>query len=184
MIDLSVGLETERLKLQPVSLRHAEGLYSAVVTSRGELLPWMPWARDPTLDGNRLYTEKASTDWKEARAYHFALVGRETGLVLGVAGLNRGDASTFELHYWIRSDHAGRGLTTEACTALLDWAVHALGATTFTLWAGRANAPSRRVAEKLGFTDTGPLAWEPEGGFGTFPAHSYELSPSASRRSA
>ena len=36
---------------------------------------------------------------------------RETGLILGVAGLNAKGADAAELHYWIRTDRAGKGLT-------------------------------------------------------------------------
>lgn len=177
MSDISASLKTERLVLQPVSAGHAHGLHSAVIASRAELLPWMPWALDPTAEANRLYTEEAALAAKEGREYHFALVDRASGLVLGVAGVNReDDPGTFELHYWMRSDHTGLGLTTEACRALLKWAEEVLGATRFSLWAGSANVASRRVAEKLGFIDIGPLGWKPEGGLGTFSAQSFELS--------
>jgi len=34
-----------------VNTSHAEGIHAAVVASRPELLPWMPWAREPSLPG-------------------------------------------------------------------------------------------------------------------------------------
>ena len=102
--------------------------------------------------------------------------------MLGVAGLNRNGDGSVELHYWIRSDRAGRGLTTEACRALIAWAPGALGVRRLTLWAGRANTASRRVAAKLGFAHLGPLDWRPDGGLGTFDAESYELSLPPFRR--
>jgi RimJ/RimL family protein N-acetyltransferase len=80
-----------------------------------------------------------------------------------------------ELHYWIRTDHSGQGLTTEACKELIAWAPRALGVNRLTLWAGRDNAASRRVASKLGFEHLGPLDWQPEGGLGPFDAESYAL---------
>ena len=46
-------LETERLRLEPVSAGHSEALHQAVIASRPELLPWMPWAREPTPEGGR-----------------------------------------------------------------------------------------------------------------------------------
>jgi RimJ/RimL family protein N-acetyltransferase len=120
-------------------------------------------------------TQRAPRDWLEDRAFHFALIERDTGGVLGVAGLNREAQDQAELHYWIRSDHAGRGLTTEACRALIDWARTSLQLSTLTLWAGRDNHASRRVAAKLGFKHLGPLEWRPEGGQGHFDAEYYEL---------
>lgn len=160
-------IKTERLILEPIEQRHAEGILAATVASRPELLPWMPWAKAPTIEGVREMTAEGENS--------VVIVERESGDVIGVAGLNRNEDGSFELHYWIRSDRAGRGLATEASQALLDWGRTSLGATRFTLWAGRENKASRRVAEKLGFVHIGPLDWRPEGGLGQFDAESYEL---------
>jgi RimJ/RimL family protein N-acetyltransferase len=146
-----------------------------VVASRPELLPWMPWAREPSLASARSATERDEKAWRDDKVFHFAVLEKHTRLVLGVAGLNREGRDAAGLHYWIRTDHAGRGLTTEACRALIDWARDELGLTRLTLWAGRENHASRRVAEKLGFEHVGPLDWRPEGGMGDFAAESYEL---------
>lgn len=169
-------IETEHLLLEPVTPAHADGLYEAVAASRKELLPWMPWAVDPTPDGSREQAARSQDDWSAGTRYHFALVERETGMMLGVVGINAEKPDAPELHYWIRTDHARRGLTTEACRALIDWARRELRMRRLTLWAGRDNAASRRVAEKLGFVHVGPLDWKPEGGNGTFDAESYELN--------
>jgi RimJ/RimL family protein N-acetyltransferase len=169
-------LKTERLDLEPVNPAHAESLFQAVIDSRPELLPWMPWAREPTLEGTRKQITSGAGDWDGDAEFHFCLVERDTREVLGLAGLNRKGAGSAELHYWIRSDHAGQGLTTEACRALIEWAPRALGVRRLTLWAGRDNTASRRVASKLGFTHIGPLDWRPEGGQGIFEAETYELT--------
>ncbi len=170
-----VDLQTERLLLQPIASEHADGLFEGTLASRPELLPWMPWAKEPTLEGARLEAAKGVREWLDGSRFHFALTARDTGAVLGVAGLDLAGDGSAELSYWIRSDHAGRGLTTEACTELIAWATRALEVKRFRLWAGRENRASRRVAVKLGFTHVGPLDWEPDGGLGTFPAESYEL---------
>ena len=135
----------------------------------------MPWARVPAAQGTRELTQRDERLWAEKTVFHFALVEKESGLVLGVAGLNREDTDAAELHYWIRTDHAGRGLTTEAGRALIEWARDALHLSRLTLWAGTENHASRRVAEKLGFVHLGPLDWRPEGGLGDFAAERYEL---------
>ena len=168
-----VALETERLVLEPIGSAHSEGLFEATVASRPELLPWMPWAKDPTLEGAKTLAAEASHEWLEGH-FRFAVIERDSEMVLGVIGLDLGEGSA-ELSYWIRSDHAGRGLTTEACRELIDWGVRVLRVSRFTLWAGRENRASRRVAQKLGFDHQGPLGWQPDGGLGTFPAESYEL---------
>ena len=144
------------------------------MASQTELLPWMPWARDPSLEGTRDETAKSALDWAAGKRFHFAAVERDSGMVLGVMGLAM-EGEEAELSYWIRSDHASRGLTAEACRALIDWAMRTLGVRRLTLWAGRDNKPSRRLADKLGFEHLGPLDWQPAGGRGTFPAERYRL---------
>src|SRR5229473_794513 len=103
-------------------------------------------------------------DWRAGARFRFAVVERATNMVLGVVGLDREGHDSADLAYWIRSDHAGRGLTTEACRTLIDWGTDTLGLSRVTLWAGRDNHASRRVAVKLGFAHVGPLDWQPEGG--------------------
>ena len=154
---------------------HAQGIFEAIVASQRELLPWMPWAREPTIEGAQEETANSARDWAADKRFHFAAIDRDSGTVLGVMGFAREGATDAELSYWIRTDHAGRGLTTEACLALIDWARDSLGVRRLTLWAGRENKASRRVADKLGFSHLGPLDWQPEGGYGTFPAEKYEL---------
>jgi ribosomal-protein-serine acetyltransferase len=167
-------LETRRLRLEPVSARHAEGLYQAALASREQLLPWMPWAADISLQSNQNYTAEAGHSWTADDEFHFVVL--EDDLVLGVVGLNRDGDRSAELHYWIRSDRAGRGYTTEAGERILRWGVEQLGLRAFTLWAGVENHPSRRVAEKLGFRDVGPLPELMAGGLGTFLAEGYVRS--------
>lgn len=168
-------LQTERLELEPLSPAHAESLFRAVLDSRPELLPWMPWARKPSLEATRQQTASSARAWHKDGEFHFSLVERDTRTVLGVAGLNCNRDGSAELHYWLRSDHTGRGLTTEAGRTLVDWARRTLELERLTLWAGRDNTASRRVAAKLGFAHLGPLDWRPDGGLGTFDAESYEL---------
>lgn len=164
-------LVTRRLRLEPVAAGHAKGLYQAARASRAELLPWMPWAIDITLEGNHDYAADAERSWQAGEEFHFAVL--EGDLVLGVMGLNRNHDGRAELHYWIRSDRTGRGYTTEAGERVLRWGVEQLGVESFTLWAGVENHASRRVAEKLGFRDVGPLPEPMSGGLGTFLAEGY-----------
>ena len=170
-------LVTRRLRLEPVEGRHAEGLYQAARSSRAELLPWMPWAIDITLEGNQRYAADAAGWWEADEEFHFAVM--EDDLVLGVVGLNRNPDGSAELHYWIRSDRSGRGYTTEAGERILRWGADELAFESFTLWAGVENRASRRVAEKLGFRDTGPLPDLMDGGLGSFRAQGYERSATA-----
>ena len=128
----------------------------------------MPWTDEPAA-WHQAQAAAAPEAWEAGRAYPFAVLFENR--VAGVVVLG-GD---LELSYWIASDAAGAGLATEAASAVLQWARERLYVKRFTLWAGRDNAASRRVAEKLGFRHSGPLPEPKEGGFGPFPAELYEL---------
>jgi RimJ/RimL family protein N-acetyltransferase len=92
-------------------------------------------------------------------------VDAHDGTLLGsfsVMGLDR-EPGYGEIGYWVAAEARGRGVATRAVRLLSEWAVRELGLTRLELLAHKDNAPSRRVAEKAGFRDTGKLAPLPRG---------------------
>jgi RimJ/RimL family protein N-acetyltransferase len=77
--------------------------------------------------------------------------------LVGACGLGRRPSGAVELGYWIARPHWGRGIATEACSALVDIArtlrLASLEASHFL-----DNPASGRVLEKLGFDPTGIVA--------------------------
>ena len=92
----------------------------------------------------------------------YAVVDDATGRVLGGIGL-RWIEDVAEIGYWTRADARGRGATTRALVLLAGFAFGE-GAARVQLRADVENVPSRRVAEKAGFTAEGVLRnmhWNP-----------------------
>jgi RimJ/RimL family protein N-acetyltransferase len=77
--------------------------------------------------------------------------------IVGGCGLSRRPSGAIEIGYWVGRADWGRGIATEACTALVDIArtlrLPALEAAHFL-----DNPASGRVLEKLGFQPTGIIA--------------------------
>jgi RimJ/RimL family protein N-acetyltransferase len=168
-----VPLQTARLVLEPVSHAHDNDLFQAALASRAELLPWMPWAVDLSMDAQSDYTDRALPEW-ESGSPAFAIT--EHGMAIGVIGLVHEAGSDFEIHYWLATACTGRGYITEAAQALLEWARDALGARRIVLHAGMENRRSLAVAERLGFTRDGELGGGMTGGsVAVFPAYSHHL---------
>ena len=69
-----------------------------------------------------------------------------------------------EIGYWVAAEARGRGVATRAVRLLADWAREELGLTKIDVLPHKDNAPSRRVAEKAGFRDTGELLGSPRAG--------------------
>ncbi|MEX0653564.1 MAG: GNAT family N-acetyltransferase [Phycisphaeraceae bacterium] len=81
-----------------------------------------------------------------------AFVGR-----MGVNWTESTGEREMELAYAIMPGFWGQGLATEASTAVVDLAFHEIGVDELVLFTLEHNAGSRRVAEKLGFQETGTV---------------------------
>ena len=77
--------------------------------------------------------------------------------LVGSCGLGRRPSGAVEMGYWIARSHWGRGLATEACTALVDIA-RTLGLARLEASHFIDNPASARVLDKLGFESTGLIA--------------------------
>ena len=83
----------------------------------------------------------------------FSVLLKENGLLVGDCGLEVMEVAgemVAELGYDFRSDYWGRGLATEAATAVRDHAFGALGLSRLVSLIRAGNDASRRVAEKVG----------------------------------
>lgn len=85
----------------------------------------------------------------------FAVADAASGRLLGGIGM-RWTEDVVEIGYWARADARGRGVTTRALV-LVSALAFEQGAARVQLRADVENAPSRRVAEKAGFTAEGVL---------------------------
>ena len=95
---------------------------------------------------------------------HWGTFEKETGRLLGAVGLlNHDDWTetpyTVEVGWLIRSDAWNRGYATEAARASLAYAFDVLGHERIICIVDPRNAPSRRVAEKIGLDLAGETVW-------------------------
>jgi RimJ/RimL family protein N-acetyltransferase len=98
-------------------------------------------------------------------AVHLLAVDADDGSVLGsfsVMEIDR-EPGYGEIGYWVAAEARGRGIATRATQLLADWARSELGLTRIEILPHKDNGPSRRVAEKAGFRDTGALVGSPRG---------------------
>jgi RimJ/RimL family protein N-acetyltransferase len=92
--------------------------------------------------------------WEEHGFGLLAAVDRESGLTVGRTGVqyHRAWPADPEVGWALDPAVWGRGLATEAGAASVAWAFRDLGIGRLVSIATAANAASRRVMEKLGFT--------------------------------
>jgi RimJ/RimL family protein N-acetyltransferase len=88
----------------------------------------------------------------------FAVTDAHTGRILGSIGVRFNEsADVGEIGYWLRADARGRGATTRALRLVAAWAFRRKRVERLQLRADVENVPSRRAAEKAGFTLEGVL---------------------------
>jgi RimJ/RimL family protein N-acetyltransferase len=80
-----------------------------------------------------------------------ALMMEKDGQLVGSISLNGGPLfPETEIGWMVYDGHEGQGYAPEAASVVRDWALGPRGLATLVSYVGRDNAPSRRVAEKLG----------------------------------
>jgi [ribosomal protein S5]-alanine N-acetyltransferase len=168
-------LETDRLALRLLTMADLDVL--AALYADPEVRRYFP-------DGTRTHEEtRAELEWVIDVYYGrygyglWATVLKESGAFIGRCGLlpwDIGGRTEVEVAYLLDKEQWGRGLATEAARAIRDHAFTTLPVDRLICLVDPGNAPSRKVAEKIGMT----LLWDDyvdeEG-----PAHVYAVERSA-----
>jgi ribosomal-protein-alanine N-acetyltransferase len=151
---LTLVIETPRVVLRPLELRHADELFA--YASDPEVARTMSWAAHVDPGETRAWVQAMI----DARAAQTELVWaiEHNGKAIGCVGLHR-ITWTFrawridraELGYWIGKPFWAQGLMSEAAQAAAKWGFEALGLHKITIGCIDGNVASKRIIEKLGF---------------------------------
>lgn len=151
-------LETERLRLRPFRLEDRDELFA--VLGDGETMRYYP---EP-------YTKDGALDWiqdnlRRYRQEGFGLWAMElkaTGELAGDCGPAVREVegkAEIELGWHVKRAFWGQGLATEAAAACRDWIFRNVRPTRLIALVRPENVQSRRVAEKIGMTVEGEVAY-------------------------
>jgi ribosomal-protein-serine acetyltransferase len=144
--------------LEPVAQSHAAPLFALIENSRDFLGAWLPWV--PYMNAASRFEDFISGAVnRSASGTEMAMTIFYKGAVAGRAGIYYIDAQhkSGALGYWIGKDFAGKGIITESCRALTQYAFTEMGLNRIELKCATGNAKSAAVAERLGFTCEGTL---------------------------
>jgi ribosomal-protein-serine acetyltransferase len=148
----------EGRSLRPFEPTDADELNAVIDANRAMLAPWMPWAPAQTIDGTREFIAASRRQLADDDGFQAAIV--QDGAIVGSIGFHRVDRAngSTSLGYWLARDAQGRGTATLAAAALIDWALRGPWRLhRIEIRAGTANAPSRAIPERLGFTCEGVI---------------------------
>ena len=164
LLDMPERIETGRLVLRCPRPGDGPALNAAVCATLDGLRPWMPWAQvAPSLDESESYCRRQQARFllREELVMLIYEAGADgpDGPVLGATGFHGIDwaARCFEVGYWRRAGLDGRGIASEAVTALTRIAFDRLDARRIEIRMDDDNVRSRRLAERTGFKFEGLL---------------------------
>ena len=147
-------LETERLTLR--GFREDDLDEMAAISADPEVTKWV--GDDDGLSREDTWRRIAYWvgHWELRGCGQWALIERETGRLVGRAGLLQPEAwPGLEVGWLVAREHWGRGFAPEAGRASADWARDELGAAHIISLIEDSNERSARVAEKLGMSVEG-----------------------------
>ena len=164
LIDVPQRVSTERFILRCPQPGDGAAINAAICATLDDLRPWMPWAQAaPLLDESEAYCRRSHAKFELREDLPYFVFEREPdgseGVLVGACGLHRIDWAVrrFEIGYWRCAGLPGKGIATEAARALNRMAFDRLDARRVEIRMDDSNAPSRKVAERAGFTFEGLL---------------------------
>lgn len=146
-----VEIRTERLVLR----RPRQADLSAVVAAcqDAEIPRFIPYVPVPygEVEG-RAFLDSVDRAWEDSDERTFAICA-EDDVLFGAVTVRLREGGT--VGYWLAPSARGRGLMTEAVTAVVRWAHDEHGIQCLRLWTHPENLASQAVAERAGFVRVG-----------------------------
>jgi RimJ/RimL family protein N-acetyltransferase len=152
-------LTTPRLRLEPMTDAHFDGLYA--MNSDPEVMRYITGKPD-TPDDTRAMIERVKDRWALYGFSWWTFFEIETGEIIGagcVQHLGRDPANPHELGWRLRQDKWGKGFASEAARRMASFAFDTVGAPLVCAVCNPANRASSQVMEKLGMSYQGEAEW-------------------------
>jgi len=149
---------SEGLLLKPIGSADADSLFRLTDASRETLREWLPWV-DATVS-----VEQTRGFIQACEQQIAANDGFQTGIwfdgeLAGCIGFHRIDRANRKtsIGYWLGNGFQGRGLMTQACRKMVDYAFDFYDLNRVEIRCGVENLKSRAIPERLGFVQEGRL---------------------------
>jgi RimJ/RimL family protein N-acetyltransferase len=163
-LDLAVGpayrIVTPRLVIRCWSPADASAAKRAIDSSLGELKPWLPWAAaEPQPVQSKIELFRTFRGWFDlGQDFLYGIFDPREAEVLGGTGLHRSvGQEAREIGYWIATSHAGKGLATEAVSALCRIGFELDALDRIEIHCDPDNARSVAIPARLGFVHEATL---------------------------
>jgi len=155
MVRLGIDDETELCLLKE---RHAEELFVLMNQNRKYLREWLPWLdTNKSLDDTEEFIKGSLEQFANNSGFQSGIWFR--GRLAGVIGYHKIDwvNRATSIGYWLGASFQGKGLMTNACRVLVDYAFNEFGLNRVEIRCAVENKKSRAIPERLGFKQEGVI---------------------------
>ncbi len=155
IFDRSPKIETERLILRHMKVSDARDMYD--YARRPQVTRYLLWAPHDSLDYTRSYLKQVERCYRQGTFHDFGVILKENNRLIGTCGFARIDEanSTAEAGYVLNPDYWGKGIATEALSAVIALGFEKRGFNRIESRYMVDNQASRRVMEKNGMSFEG-----------------------------
>jgi RimJ/RimL family protein N-acetyltransferase len=153
-------IDTPRLVLRAAAPEFAPQLADLLADSRPHLAAWLDWEPKQTTPAELAdWGRRAEVSWADRRCFEWWAFLKADGRMVAGLDLHSWDWAVprAEVGYWGRTPDLGRGLVTEAVSAVCEVAFGRLGVRRLQALCDARNRPSCRLAERAGFRREGLL---------------------------
>lgn len=146
-LDPNTAIETERLRLVPVSHRWIPEIFAEF---RGDIVRWMSPPVAKEIAETEAFVQMANEQLAAGTDLIVAFMLRTTGEFLGCGGVHSLHKQSPSLGLWVKKSAHGNGYGLEAIGGLLEWLRQNYHFDVARYDVDRANIASRRIAEHYG----------------------------------
>lgn len=140
----------------------AADLFEVVNHNRGHLSSWLPWVQGTlSVDDSLKFIEESAKAFDNELRFEYGIFLRpknspEERRVIGSIGIVKiHSTEAVEIGYWLAKEMEGQGIITLAFKKLMEETKKSLGRSRFVVKTLEGNLRSRKVAERLGFSNKG-----------------------------
>ncbi|MEM7035588.1 MAG: GNAT family protein [Bacteroidota bacterium] len=148
-------IETDRFVIRCYHPKDAPILRKSVIESVEELKPWLPWAwlEPQTVEERMEFIRFRRSQFDRDEDFVYGIFDKEETEVLGGTGLHtRRGKDAFEIGYWVNTNHARKGIATEASVAMTIIGLGYCKRDRIEVRCDVENKVSAMIPERLGFT--------------------------------
>jgi ribosomal-protein-alanine N-acetyltransferase len=161
LLKIAVELETKRTILKKYRIGNGKLFYGIIEKNRDRMLESFPTMLSNTRDelSGEYYIRKKVEEWEERSAFNFGIWYKENGKYIGHISVKNIDwvIPRGEIAYIISVEYEGKGIMTEALTAIIKFSFENLSMNRLFLRVITVNTRSYELAERCGFSREGIL---------------------------